>query len=547
MEFEDTDTVPEPPKPPTTLEGLRAAFPFPSIREAQETALKLQADAYDTGKKYTILEVATGGGKSGIGMAPAIWSASSKREDGGANYLTSQNTLSNQLAQDFASTGLVQLRGKANYRCTNHMPLDCKMGSAMNAGGAACNNCPYRAAKNRYINGRLGVTNYAYFLTETMYSKELKRREKLICDEAHNIEKEILSIVDIKITQNRALEVDCGRIPIFHAAEDGRVRSWLGKVFIPKAAKHLSFLNSEIAEMEEMGSKVPADLQKRVEGLDQLMRNLGYYMDTDEPGDWLSWTDDREQSLVIKPLSAASFAQAYLFDQADRILLMSATILDAPTFRRSLGIPRSESVSLAIPTDFPQENRKIIFWPCGSMGAKSIQETMPLMAQRVEAILRAPRYAASKGIIHTHSYKINQFLHHALGQTEQGNRITTHSNGPGSREDAIAQHYKANYPSVLMSPSMSEGLDLKDDLSRIQLITKIPYPVLDPYNRARMDRDPKWYQLQTAIALMQMCGRSVRSSTDYATTVILDADFTRFLSANQDILPKWWTDSIEFR
>jgi len=94
---------------------------------------------------------------------------------------------------------------------------------------------------------------------------------------------------------------------------------------------------------------------------------------------------------------------------------------------------------------------------------------------------------------------------------------------------------------------MTEGLDLKGDLSRIQIITKVPYPFLDPYNRTRMDRDPKWYQLQTALTLVQATGRSVRSEDDYALTVILDSDFQRFLSQNQDILPAWWLDSIEFR
>ncbi len=123
----------------------------------------------------------------------------------------------------------------------------------------------------------------------------------------------------------------------------------------------------------------------------------------------------------------------------------------------------------------------------------------------------------------------------------------THTNVGGSRERAISDHYESTEPTILASPSMTEGLDLKDDLSRIQIITKVPYPFLDPYNRVRMQRDPKWYQLQTALTLVQATGRSVRSVDDYALTVILDQDFGRFLSQNQDILPKWWLDSIEFR
>jgi Rad3-related DNA helicase len=101
--------------------------------------------------------------------------------------------------------------------------------------------------------------------------------------------------------------------------------------------------------------------------------------------------------------------------------------------------------------------------------------------------------------------------------------------------------------SVLISPSMTEGLDLRDDLSRFQVICKVPYPFLDPYTRKRMEIDDKWYQLKTALTLVQATGRSVRSATDYANTYILDSAFEQFLLRNADILPNWWKDAIQFR
>lgn len=94
---------------------------------------------------------------------------------------------------------------------------------------------------------------------------------------------------------------------------------------------------------------------------------------------------------------------------------------------------------------------------------------------------------------------------------------------------------------------MTEGLDLRGELSRFQIVVKVPFPFLDDYTKARMELDPKWYQLQTAIPLVQMTGRSVRDKEDYAVTIILDADFQRFLSQNQDMLPDWWLSAIEFR
>src|SRR5947209_19369202 len=44
------------------------------------------------------------------------------------------------------------------------------------------------------------------------------------------------------------------------------------------------------------------------------------------------------------------------------------------------------------------------------------------------------------------------------------------------RDEVIAEHVNSTKPTVLISPSLHTGLDLKDDLSRFQVITKVPYP-----------------------------------------------------------------------
>ena len=100
-------------------------------------------------------------------------------------------------------------------------------------------------------------------------------------------------------------------------------------------------------------------------------------------------------------------------------------------------------------------------------------------------------------------------------------------------------------PSVILSPSMSEGVDLKDDLSRFQVIMKIPYPYLgDPLIRKRMNKWKRWYNLQTAKKIVQSAGRSVRSSEDRAVTYILDSDWERFFRQNRDMFPPEFKRSL---
>ena len=52
----------------TTLEKWSQYFPFKTIREEQEKAINFALSAYESGKKFVVCEVGTGGGKSAIGL-----------------------------------------------------------------------------------------------------------------------------------------------------------------------------------------------------------------------------------------------------------------------------------------------------------------------------------------------------------------------------------------------------------------------------------------------------------------------------------------------
>jgi ATP-dependent DNA helicase DinG len=52
------------------------------------------------------------------------------------------------------------------------------------------------------------------------------------------------------------------------------------------------------------------------------------------------------------------------------------------------------------------------------------------------------------------------------------------TNSEIQRDEVIAEHVNSTKPNVLISPSLYTGLDLKDDLSRFQIIVKVPYPDL---------------------------------------------------------------------
>jgi Rad3-related DNA helicase len=94
---------------------------------------------------------------------------------------------------------------------------------------------------------------------------------------------------------------------------------------------------------------------------------------------------------------------------------------------------------------------------------------------------------------------------------------------------------------VLVSSSMTEGIDLHDDLSQFQIIVKLPWDSLgNTRTKTLAEETPLWYQNKMWQRLLQASGRSVRSQTDYAETFILDSTFTFQHNKFSKYLPEYF-------
>ena len=469
----------------------------------------------------------------------------------GAYILTPQKTLARQYMDDFGDMGLVELKGRSNYRCAKWSELSgeamsCEDGAVLNDGGVEpeqCSPCAYRMDKDRFCASPFGTTNFSYYLHETRYSGQLMDRNVLILDEGHNTEDQILSLTDTTIDKKKCKEygITCP-LPLFDPGESDEVLGWLDRVFVPAASAYLFTQQKNMRSASDAKERVR--YAKKASAADNFLTRVNMFRNASTPSDWFVWSDKESGSLMIKPLTARQFANDFLFSKAQKVLIMSATILDFETFMRNLGIDRSTADTLSVDSEFPLDNRPIFYRPVGDMRYQDIDKTLPKMAKAVEGLL--VQYHKHKGIIHTNSYKINRYLLEYLNSRGFGNRIVTHDSTKGSREAAVALHAESPDPTVLMSPSMTEGLDLHDELARFGITCKVPYPSLDPYTKARMNRDPDWYQWKTALKLVQGTGRINRHRTDKAHNYILDAGFTKFFMMNNRRLSEWWTKSIVF-
>jgi Rad3-related DNA helicase len=91
---------------------------------------------------------------------------------------------------------------------------------------------------------------------------------------------------------------------------------------------------------------------------------------------------------------------------------------------------------------------------------------------------------------------------------------------------------------------MAEGVNLKGELSKFQIICKIPFPYLgDKVVGKKIKKWNWWYDLQTTRTVIQSVGRSIRSENDEAITYILDRDWERVYNKNKRHLPKNFIES----
>ena len=530
-------------------------FPFEEPRPQQVEAIELSRLAFDSNKKFVIIEAGTGVGKSAIGVAlnRLIKSSEGKayRAPGeygsGGYFLTTQKILQEQYVKDFNS--MLSLKSSSNYQCRFHKQNSCA--DSLRALSCAdksskffrtcAYNCTYKKTKEEFIKGTEGITNFSYFLAETQYAGKLKPRQVLVIDEAHNIELQLSKFIEVTISERFAKTVLKlswpGRMTLRQSVD------WVKNTYLPKLSEHVKFVKKGIEKYVGMADRLNefTSLAKKLEMLDKHECKINRFLEIYRPDNWIvnkqeAWGKSMEK-IEFKPIDVSSFSEDLLFRHGAKVILMSATILDGDAFCESLGIPKKEAQFISFESPFPVENRPILVNPIGSMSSRVIQDTLPKMAKAVKMIL--DEHKNEKGIIHCHSYKVANFLKKNI----RSNRLLIHDST--NRDDVLAKHIKSNKNTVLLSPSMTEGVDLKDDCSRFQILCKVPYPYLgDKLVKKRMHKWKWWYPLQTAKTIVQSVGRSVRHKDDFAVTYILDSDWSRFYPRNKKYFPPEFRKSI---
>jgi len=504
------------------LQLIDSNFPFENYRPNQREVIKEVFELFKN-FRYVILEAPTGSGKSPIAVTIAKIFAQFSRK---THILTIQKLLQDQYERDFKD--LFVMKGKGNYICVvNEKPCtggECRIKN--NKKIREGHHCPYLVNGYKAEDSKITVHNFDSFF----YQRHLffhQKRAFMVIDEAHNLEQKFMNFVSFTINNKDFVEV---QIPEYEDIDK----------YDEFLSTYSATLNLELIKIDEQKHLSSQQLAFR-DMIESLIRKISFYLFSRKGGAKFifEYFKDRElQKIKFKPIYIWEFTYQ-IFEYAENLLLMSATILDDKSFTKNVGIKDSDYTFLEMPSLFPIENRPIYITDEIDLSWKKYEEEVKKVPRIIKRYL--DMYSAEKGIIHTHTNKLVNYIK----RCNISNRFLFKDDFRDINSLLAVHSRKEN--SVIVASGFHEGLDLKDDLSRFQVILKVPYPDLkDKQISARMKVDKGYYGLLTALKLVQCYGRSVRSDEDWCDSFIIDSNFRRFKGMYKSVLPSWFMEAIQY-
>lgn len=235
----------------------------------------------------------------------------------------------------------------------------------------------------------------------------------------------------------------------------------------------------------------------------------------------------------------------FLYEKAKYRVCITATMGGKEAFEENNGFHYSEEGTgrfEVIPSIFDFSKSPIYLLTRYKMTLKERKKNIEHINKIISQIV-TNKFKNNKGIIQTGSYEIAKSIYYAM-PPEIKSRMLIYK---GSREKTVCvKIHKKSKNTILIGPTLNQGMDLPDDHCRFIIICKVPYPSLGSElvkEKCRLFR--KWYESTTSNEIIQGIGRGVRNEYDHCTTYILDASFMELYKNTIDQYPEELQDRIE--
>ncbi len=509
--------------------------------------------AINEGYKNIILEAGTGIGKSAIATTLA-----NMYDD--SYILTMTKQLQKQYLDDFGEM-LVEIKGKGNYKCNYKGNCDFCIRAEYNI--ARCSDCDYLIAFRKAKKSKNVITNYDFMYRVGVDNQMLDPRQLLILDEAHNLERKML-MLSSHLLNREYISTKFG-IDIFEALMKGEksynhIKSE-SDYWIDVCKKLMKACGENIEKIGGKGKEVQVTL-------DEFESNPSKYSSIDYIEKQILESDLKEfnsirlglesKDLIIdvpdfksikknkmdisaefKPYSVSDATQNLLSFGETRIFL-TGTLGDMKKFCQWNNINPDNTYYIYEKSPFDVSNRPIYRDFVGNMSGS--RRNVPNWKNK-RAISKIKqligKYPNQKGVIHTSS---NEQAFWIMDNLKEYNLLFV---GGESRNEVLKEFNESKDDAILIGASIKDGVDLKGDLCRFQIVFKVPYPQLNEQVKYRKSLDSSWYYYQAVMAIMQAYGRGIRDKDDYCDMYIIDSNFKKLFDYNYNFFNEYFTEALK--
>jgi len=517
-------------------------FPAPSYRGAQERALSDVRDAFEAGNDVVLVRAPTGSGKSLL--ARAIMGCARTVEEAdpaqatGAYYTTPQVSQLDDVAADDLLDDLKVIRGKNNYTCIlpdeTHTPVD-RAPCARERGYdcAVKHRCPYFSARAVASARSHAAMTLAYFMN-TAGSDVFGMRDVCVIDEAHGLAEWAEMYATVELGPQTVPVWDDLRVPDIDGPE-AAARFADTLVSVAEARK------DELLGADELDAAEAAERDRLQELISEVSWFTEDYRDPQSATTWV--VTQAGERITAKPMNPERYLRHTVWDRASKFALLSATILNKGAFCRSVGLDPANVALVDVEHTFPLENRPLYDVTCGKMTYEERDRTLPRVARAVARVMAA--HPDEKGIVHCHSYAIQERLRDELDGLGVADRVRAH--GADTRDADLDAWKESAEPEAFLAVKMEEALDLKGELARWQVVCKAPFLNTDDARVARRLEDDQWawYYRAALRTLVQAAGRVVRAPDDYGATYLADDSILDVFERARTDMPPWFREQVD--
>lgn len=410
-------------------------------------------------------------------------------------YVNPTNILCRQVKENYPDVNL--LLGKQHYRCDSYK-TSCAYVQARELTCRKCDQggCPLDVSREKFFAGEDSVTNTAVL----WQMRKIKESNLVLADEGDTVLSLMKQLTHKKMKLGKPEHTLLKKLGFTY------------QDLIKDAAFH-AFLAARLDAVRAKLAKTPDDERLVFEE---------YAMDVQ-----LSSFEANPQLMVRYPdAKALTYFNVFIPDTLKKGLLGHRSVLASgtlyPVDLLEIYGSRDNYSVYEVPPVIPIDNRPIIYKPSTFRHNYADMDYKKLAATIVE--------------IYENNGKLNTMVHTTYAGSAE---LETHLKDLGikcflyteakEKQTVIGQFIEAASKSktgnLLIAAGAAEGIDLKDDLCRVNIVTKILYPNLnDQYVRKRMalEDGDEWQTTRALRTLIQSVGRSTRGAEDYSVTYVLD-------------------------